>query len=301
MQRQKKFGWTAALTLAGLATATMFATTARAETQPRLYLNQTYAEDATRQSTLDVKDPMAVFKFVFGKLPERVRSTRPRTTTTSNSSIAASGMPATCASPSSTATRASAFAYFEGLRSGTVINREQAQHPRRDRRGVAVEKLDALAYRVRRRQDRVFALNDLRDVKPPPGALPRTRNSRPDLRESAMQFFLVFNPKLRLFHYLLDETVEVADQFFAAGPRRPHPVGKRTGFAFYRDHKLNRKILIGVFEGNTASTTISTGRSTSFRTTSSRARPARRHPRRRAAAQGPDRPLRQRAQARSRT
>ena len=32
-----------------------------------------------------------------------------------------------------------------------------------------------------------------------------------------------------------------------------HPrilIGKRTGFAFYRDHKLNRKILIGVFEGN---------------------------------------------------
>src|SRR5262249_18647492 len=27
-------------------------------------------------------------------------------------------------------------------------------------------------------------------------------------------------------------------------------VGKRTGFAFYRDHRLDRKILIGVFEGN---------------------------------------------------
>jgi hypothetical protein len=27
-------------------------------------------------------------------------------------------------------------------------------------------------------------------------------------------------------------------------------IGRRTGFAFYRDQKLNRKILIGVFEGN---------------------------------------------------
>ena len=27
-------------------------------------------------------------------------------------------------------------------------------------------------------------------------------------------------------------------------------VGKRTGFAFYRDHRLDRKILIGVFEQN---------------------------------------------------
>ena len=75
MQRQKKFSWTAALTLAGLATATMFATTAKAEaqTQPRLYLNQTYAEDATRQTTLDIKDPMTVFKFVLGNLPDRVK------------------------------------------------------------------------------------------------------------------------------------------------------------------------------------------------------------------------------------
>ena len=29
-------------------------------------------------------------------------------------------------------------------------------------------------------------------------------------------------------------------------------VGKRTGFAFYRDHRLDRKILIGVFEQNVA-------------------------------------------------
>jgi hypothetical protein len=27
-------------------------------------------------------------------------------------------------------------------------------------------------------------------------------------------------------------------------------IGKRTGFAFYRDHKRDRKILIGVFESN---------------------------------------------------
>jgi hypothetical protein len=29
-------------------------------------------------------------------------------------------------------------------------------------------------------------------------------------------------------------------------------VGKRSGFIFYRDHKLPRKILVGVFEGNVA-------------------------------------------------
>ena len=72
MQRQnKKFSWTAAL--AGLATATVLATAAKAETQPRLYLHQTYAEDAMRKSTIDIKDPMSVFKFVLGNLPDRVK------------------------------------------------------------------------------------------------------------------------------------------------------------------------------------------------------------------------------------
>ena len=65
-----------------------------------------------------------------------------------------------------------------------------------------------------------------------------------------MRFFLVFNKKLKLFHYVLDETVEVADQFVAAVPTDRILIGKRTGFAYYRDHKLDRKILIGVFEGN---------------------------------------------------
>ena len=73
MQRQQKWSWATALTLAGIATATALATAAKAETQPRLYLHQTYVEDATRPATLDVKDPMAVFKFVLDSLPDRVK------------------------------------------------------------------------------------------------------------------------------------------------------------------------------------------------------------------------------------
>ena len=67
---------------------------------------------------------------------------------------------------------------------------------------------------------------------------------------SAIRFFLVFNPRLKVFHYLLDETEKVADQFFSPKKTDRILVGKRTGFAFYKDHRLNRKILIGAFEGN---------------------------------------------------
>ena len=72
----------------------------------------------------------------------------------------------------------------------------------------------------------------------------------PVFDESAIRFFLVFNKRLKLFHYVLDETVAVADQFVRASLTSRILIGRRTGFAFYQDYRLKRKILIGVFEGN---------------------------------------------------
>ena len=59
----------------------------------------------------------------------------------------------------------------------------------------------------------------------------------------------MFNTRLeRSFHYLLDETVKVADDFFPVKYSERVLVGKRTGFAFYND--TPRRILIGTFERN---------------------------------------------------
>jgi hypothetical protein len=117
---------------------------------------------------------------------------------------------------------------------------------------VTVAKLSPLSYRVSYRDKSVvFDLNDLSQVKPPPGAIGTDETYLgPIFDESAIRFFLVFNKKLKIFHYILDETVEVADQFIPATTTDRILIGKRTGFAFYRDHRLDRKILIGVFEGN---------------------------------------------------
>src|SRR5262249_30165238 len=56
--------------------------------------------------------------------------------------------------------------------------------------------------------------------------------------------------RLKVFHFLLDETGKVADAFFSAPHTDRIVIGRRTGFALYRDHLRERKILIGVFEAN---------------------------------------------------
>ena len=119
-------------------------------------------------------------------------------------------------------------------------------------RGVTVEKVEPLAYRVSYgAKSVVFALNDLSQVKPPATALaPDEQFIGPVFDESALRFFLLFNGKLKLFLYVLDETVETADTLLPAARHDRILIGQRTGFAFYRDHQRDRKILIGAFEAN---------------------------------------------------
>jgi hypothetical protein len=118
--------------------------------------------------------------------------------------------------------------------------------------GVTVEKVERFLYRVSYKDKSVlFELNDLSKVTPPPNAItPEEIYIGPVFDDSAIRFFLVFNSRLKMFHYVLDETVRVNEEFLARRQTNRILIGKRTGFAFFHDIKLNRKILIGVFEGN---------------------------------------------------
>src|SRR5260370_38022282 len=118
-------------------------------------------------------------------------------------------------------------------------------------RAVGVEKVERLVYRLSYGgKSVIFALNDLSQVKPPASALaPGEKFIGPIFDESAIRFFLVYNSKLKVFHYILDETVKVADEFFASRRANRILIGKRTGFAFYRDRLLDRTILVRVYEG----------------------------------------------------
>ncbi len=118
--------------------------------------------------------------------------------------------------------------------------------------GVEVTRLERFLYRVSYGGRSVeFELNDLSNVKPPAYAIaPDEIYIGPIFDDSALRFFLIYNPRLKIFHYVLDETARAAEQFMAARQTRRILIGKRTGFAFYRDLRRDRKILIGVFEGN---------------------------------------------------
>ena len=235
-----------------VACSAMLSAAAAQLAEPTLQTNQSYVEEVTRQTALDVDNPMAVFGFVMARLPERVK-----VYPTENyyyfgfmhNGIRYAGNIRLDASNRDDGK--ADFAYFEDT--AQWYDDVPVKHLLLDAsRGVTVEKVETLVYRVSYRgKSVVFALNDLSHVKPPAGALGSDETFiGPIFDESAIRFFLVFNGKLKIFHYLLDETEAVAERFFSPKKTDRILVGKRTGFAFYRDHRLNRKILIGAFEGN---------------------------------------------------
>lgn len=240
------------LLAASLLVAATSQAAAETGTPPRLYTNEAYVEESTAPASLDVADPMAVFAFVLGNLRERVK-VYPTENYYYFSFVHrhlryAGNIRLDVVERDAGKVH---FAYYEDL--AEWKDQAAITHVILDKsKDVGVEKLGPLVYRVSYKDKAVaFELNDLSHVNPPPDAVgPDETYIGPIFDESAIRFFLVFNPKLKLFHYILDETIEVADQFFAIAATDRIVIGKRTGFAFYRDHKLNRKILIGVFEGN---------------------------------------------------
>jgi len=240
--------------IAGFGAAIMVSSAAAQDAdRPRLHTNESYIAKVTRTDTLAINDPMAVFAYVHGSLPERVKvyptenhyyfafvhnGTRYAGNIKIDARLRDKGKVM--------------FVYYEEQATwlddtpGTELILDMS-------RGVTVDKVEPLAYRLTYRgKSVVFALNDLSQVRPPTKALaPDEQFIGPIFDESAVRFFLVFNAKLKLFHYILDETVNPADVFVpAAAANSRILIGKRTGFAVYRDHHRDRKILIGVYEGN---------------------------------------------------
>ena len=240
---------------AGFVTTSLVATADATENQrPRVYTNQQFLEDiALNNSALKVTDAVSAFRMVLESLPDRV-----------------------------TIYPTENYYYFKFNYAGVQYSGNiRLENERRDQGqvhfafapelaewrsddtkavfkiltkadGVTIEKINDLSYRVSLgAKTVVFDLNDLRHVKPPADAM--TSDERfigPIFDESGVRFLLVYNQKLKAFHYLLDETITPNESFTPSPSTDRILIGKRTGFAFYRDHKLNRKILIGVFEGN---------------------------------------------------
>jgi hypothetical protein len=233
-------------------TAGQLAATASAAERPRIYTNQDYLEDIARDTTLPLDDPKAMFAFVLEGLPDRVK-----VYPTENyyyfyfyhESVRYAGNIRL-----DTKDRSEGkvhFAYFRELtewqKSDEVNYRLFGKED-----GVTVEQLESLVYRVSYgTRSVVFELNDLSKVAPPATALtPDDQYLGPVFDESGIRFFLVFNRRLKVFHYVLDETIRVNDELLPSRLTNRILIGRRTGYAFYSDHRLNRRILIGVFEAN---------------------------------------------------
>ena len=238
--------------LCGLAAAAALACGAAAEDMPVLHFNQAYVEEAMRPSTLDVNDPIAVFAYVFAGLPERVKVYPTENYlyfTFINNGAPYDGNIRLDASNRDQGK--AIFAYSEDL--AEWRGETEVKHLILDESyGVQLEKVEPLVYRMTYKgKSVVFELNDLSGVRPPADALAPTETFiGPVFDESGIRFFLVFDRKLKIFHFVLDESVRVADQLEPAKRTDRILVGKRTGFAFYRDHLRDRKIMIGAYEGN---------------------------------------------------
>jgi hypothetical protein len=228
------------------------ATAAGAGQRPRLYTHQSYIEDITNDTILPLSDPKAMLAWVLESLPDRVK-TYP-TESYYYFHFFHQGVRYAGNLRLDMMDRDEGilhFAYFEDLQEWKE-DAPLTYNAFGKADGILVEKIDNLVYRVTYGEKQVvFELNDLSKVVPPPHAIgPDENYLGPVFDESGMRFFLIFNPKLKLFHYVLDETVKVPDQFRPSTYTNRILIGVRTGFAYYQDLRMNRKLLIGVFEAN---------------------------------------------------
>lgn len=220
--------------------------------QPQIQTNESYIEKLQSSATLPLEDPRAMFVAIFATLRDRIKIFP-----TENyyyfsfyqNGLRYSGNIRLAASDRDAGKLH--FAYFEDF--SAWHSRPAITHVVLDQSdGVMVERAAPLNYRVSFHDKTVlFELNDLTDVKPPASLIaPQERYIGPIFDELAMRFFLVFNPRLKVFHYILDETAKLTDKLVPTPQTDRILIGMRTGFAYYQDHFLDRKILIGVFDAN---------------------------------------------------
>lgn len=242
---------------AGFACAVLAAPASAAEPPknwPKLYTNQELLEEAARPTTIDTRDPLAVLDFVLKSLPPKVRVYptenyyyfyfyQDHVKWAGNIRL----------DPQERDKGLVNFAYFEDYTEWAAES-DVTHRLLGAGEGVAVEKLDRLVYRVSfRGTSVVFELNDLAGVKPPEGFLrPQEVHIGPVNDDSGIRFHLVWNPEQKLFHYILDEAAPPNETFRSSRVSPRILIGKRTGFAFFRERYRDRKILIGVYASNAA-------------------------------------------------
>ncbi len=222
--------------------------------EPRIYTNQEYLEDAMLKPDLKLNDVKSVFRLVFNTLPAQVK-----VYPTENYYyfyFYHNGIKYAGNFRFDIEDRDRGLVHFNYFKDFTLWQRDETDYSAvyGSKDGIEVKKTGDLAYEVGFEGKKVlFQLNDLSKVKPPDGVIRADETYLgPVFDESGIRFFLVFNPKLKIFMFILDETVDNPEQFNVSKVSKNITIGVRTGFAFYQDQYTKRKILVAVNQTNTA-------------------------------------------------
>jgi hypothetical protein len=220
--------------------------------RPVLDLNQDYLEGLEAPGAVDIDDPMAVFGFVFAALPREV-AVYP-TENYFYFSFFHEGVEIAGNLRLDALDRDDGIVHFAYFSSYTQWNEDLVSNyrPLDAKAGVAVEKRERFVYDVTFKGRTVrFRLNDLSHVRPGPEILAAGEEFiGPVYDESGTSFFFVYNRDLRLFHFVLNEAVSAPDVYLPSRASDRIFIAQRTGFAYVEDRHLDRRILVGVFEGN---------------------------------------------------
>lgn len=214
--------------------------------------NEAYIDALSQPRSIDANDLMAVFTSIFSALPDAVKVYPTENYyyfTFFNDGIEFAGNFRLDASD-----RDGGILHFAYFTAYAQWNQELVSNYKAltAEDGVSLERVDSFTYRATHEgKSVIFKLNDLSDVRPPIGALGSDEKYLgPVFDESGVEMYLVFNTELNIFHYILNETGSAADTLTPSAVSDRIWVGHRSGFAFYSDRLRNRKILIGVFNGN---------------------------------------------------
>jgi hypothetical protein len=232
--------------------ASCAATLAFAQDGPKLQTSQDYLEELYRGAKAPVGDNKAMLAFVLQSLPERVKVYPTENYYYFNFFSGGVRYAGNIRLDASDRDKGKLhFAYF--IDNVAWLDEFPVNYALMGSdEDVKVEKVERFLYRVTAGGKSVlFKLNDLSNVRPPEQALsPDDKFLGPVFDESGIRFFLIYNAKQKLFLFILDETVPVPDQLTRVKATDRIEIGTRTGFAFYRDLRRERRILIGVYEGN---------------------------------------------------
>lgn len=242
------------LSLTGAAMSAPTSTPANAQDMSKLETNQKWLQNIQKSIKADPKDLMKSFEYVLSNLPDQV--TVYPTENYYYFSFYAGGVRYAGNLRLAARERDQGIIHFAYFASANNSSRDGEMNYKAlgKEDNVKVEKKGPLKYEVSyKKKTVIFNLNDVSKVEPPKKLLDKEEvYLGPVYDESGIQFYLVYNKQRKIFLYVLNEQSKVPDQLEPSQISDRLVIGRRTGFAFYKHHHIDRKILIGVHTANVA-------------------------------------------------